>query len=232
MDHDRDALWFHVEQPSRFDDLKSLVHEGGGVDGHLLAHPPGGMLKRIGNGNARKLLPRQSPKRAARGGKYYSVDVFATLSVKALEDGVVLAVDRQQPSASSPDGVNYQFPGHHQHFLIGERDILAGFDRRIGGAQAKHAHHRAHHKLCRGIGGDRYGTLDAHANFGLARTKPAAQFARGFLGGHRDELRPKALYLLGEQIDVSTSRQRDHLEPFFEATDHVERSHADRASRA
>ena len=44
-------------------------------------------------------------------------------------DGVVLAVHRQDRDAAAPRGVHHQRAGHHEHFLVRERDGLAGVDR-------------------------------------------------------------------------------------------------------
>ena len=59
-----DRLWVYddinlirtnTEEPMGFDDLEPFVHERGGVDRDLPAHPPRGMLQGFFRGDALKL---------------------------------------------------------------------------------------------------------------------------------------------------------------------------------
>ena len=52
----------------------------------------------------------------------------AVMPVQALVDGVVLAVDRQDRDARRAGPVHHEAAGHHEHFLVGEGDGLAGVD--------------------------------------------------------------------------------------------------------
>ena len=58
MDDDVDARHFHVEEPAGFDHFEAFVEEGGGIDGDLAAHVPGGMLERLLDGGGGDLLAR------------------------------------------------------------------------------------------------------------------------------------------------------------------------------
>ena len=48
------------------------------------------------------------------------------MAFEALEDGVVLAVHRQDPPAAGPGGGDDEAPGEDENFLAGEREVLAG----------------------------------------------------------------------------------------------------------
>ena len=54
------------------------------------------------------------------------LSVGAPAPFEALENRVVLAVDRQQTHAVFAHRARHHLAGDHQHFLVGERDILAG----------------------------------------------------------------------------------------------------------
>ena len=68
-------------------------------------------------------------------------------AVQALVDGVVLAVDRQNRDAAAARRVHDETAGHHQHFLVGEANRLAGVDRREHGLERGRARRRAQHDI-------------------------------------------------------------------------------------
>ena len=74
---------------------------------------------------------------------------------QALEDRVVLAVDRQQRRAAFRDRVHEQRAAHHQRFLVGEQDALAGARRGERGGQARGADDRREHRVDLGQRRDR-----------------------------------------------------------------------------
>ena len=64
--------------------------------------------------------------RPAAGGQDRSCDVVRAIAGKALEDRIMLAIDRQQIVAPLPRGrVDHQRAGGDQRFLVGERDGAA-----------------------------------------------------------------------------------------------------------
>jgi hypothetical protein len=75
----------------------------------------------------------------------------------------VLAVDRQQGRAVLAHGVHEQLAGHHQRFLVGQQDLLAGAGGGQGRRQAGGADDGGHH----GVGVRRAGD---------ARTGPASPY--------------------------------------------------------
>jgi hypothetical protein len=66
---------------------------------------------------------------------------------QALEDGVVLAVDRHQRRPGALDRGEQQVPGHHQGFLVGEQQALAGLRGRERGTQPRGPHDGRHDAL-------------------------------------------------------------------------------------
>ena len=52
--------------------------------------------------------------------------VSSSSARQALENRVVLAVDRHDRGAGVASGVHQQLAGEHQRFLVGEQDALAG----------------------------------------------------------------------------------------------------------
>ena len=72
----------------------------------------------------------------------------------ALEDGVVLAVQRQQHRAALAHRLHKECAGHDQGFFIGQQDFLASINRRQGRAQTCCAHNRRHHGIHVRIGRD------------------------------------------------------------------------------
>ena len=95
----------HAKQPVRFDHLETLVHHGRGVYADLAPHHPIRMGTGFVRRHPRKFRERPLPERTAGGGEQDAADagrpgVPRVARRKALEDRVVLAVDRQQRRAA------------------------------------------------------------------------------------------------------------------------------------
>ena len=129
-----------VEQPARLDHLEPLVHQRRGIDRDLRSHRPGRMPQRVVAGHAARgraaVRPRNGPPDAVRIRRLTSSDRAA---VQALVDRVVLAVDRQHEHAVLAGGRHHERAGHHQDFLVRERDRLAGVDRGEHGVERRGA---------------------------------------------------------------------------------------------
>ena len=137
MNHDGDLLGRQIEQPVRLDHFEPLVHQGRGIDRDLAAHPPGRMIERLGDGYRCETIGRKAEKRTARRGQNDALERGAAASFEALENRVVLAIDRQQAYAALAHRGRHHLARDDQHFLVGERDILAGLDRRERGTRAR-----------------------------------------------------------------------------------------------
>ena len=76
-----------------FNELKTLVHERGAVDGDLGTHLPGWMRQSVVGRDVHELLTRISEERTTRTGEPNPLDVSGVLANKALENGAVLGVN-------------------------------------------------------------------------------------------------------------------------------------------
>ncbi len=113
MDDNLDLLGQHAEQQAGLDELQSLVHEGRGIHGNLASHHPVGMSDRLlgsrgGDGLAGPVTewpPGSGQENAPYTGRLRS---DTRVMWHALEDGVVLAVDRQQHRTASTHRLHEQ----------------------------------------------------------------------------------------------------------------------------
>ena len=143
----------------------------------------------------------------------------------------MLAVDRQQRDAVRARLAHHQRPGHHQHFLVRERDVAAGADRGERGREAHRADQRGDHEVRRML---RHGLepRGAHGDLDARAPEPLAQ-RRGQRGvGDRDERGPEALHLLRELLDVAPGRERGDRVALGEGFRDGERLLADTARAA
>ena len=139
MDDDLDLLVRHAEEEMRLDQLESFVGERRGVDGDLRAHVPGRVRERLRRGHAGQLLAALSPEGAARRGQHQGFDCCGRSVFQALEQGGVLAVDRQQPASSPLPRVQRQRACCDEALLVREREIGAALERPQRRGQAREA---------------------------------------------------------------------------------------------
>ena len=94
----------------------------------------------------------------------------------ALEDRVVLAVDRHQHRTALARGIDEQRARHHQRFLVGDQDVLAGARRRQRRRQPGSPDDGRHHDVHLGTGG--YGVQRVEAADDLRGALRGTQFER------------------------------------------------------
>src|SRR5579871_4188247 len=82
----------HVKKSACLDDLKSLIHERGGIDGDPLSHLPGGMIQGLFHRDGSKLRGRSVAEGTTRSGKPYPRDFVHTPAAHALVYSVMFAV--------------------------------------------------------------------------------------------------------------------------------------------
>ena len=123
-------------------------------------------------------VAREVAKRSARRGENQPPDLAPVTAVQALVDGVVLAVDRENRHAAAARGLRHQRARHDQHFLVGERDRLARFDRREHGLEASGPGRRADHDVDVGMRRHRHQTFGAAGHRRRARPAPHAARSR------------------------------------------------------
>ena len=89
-------IHWSVKEVMSLNELKALIHERGAIDGNLGTHLPGWMRQGVVGRNVFKLLARISEERTTRTGEPDPLDVGGVLANKALEDGTVLGVNRNE----------------------------------------------------------------------------------------------------------------------------------------
>ena len=128
--------------------------------------------------------------RSARRGQHQAADFAARAAVQALMNRVVLAVDRQDRDALARRGLGDDAAGHHQDFLVGERDRLAVLDRRedrferLGAARG--AQHEVHVRMRRD------GDEAVAAGAGNRHVRPGARSAAAGRSRRRSPSRRRA----------------------------------------
>jgi len=80
--------------------------------------------------DALERVARVIAERAAGRGQDQPLDLVRLPSMQALVNRVVLAVHRQDRHAAAAGRLRHERAGHHQHFLVRERNRLPRFDRR------------------------------------------------------------------------------------------------------
>ena len=105
------------------------------------------MLQGILAGHGTQLADRPAQKWPARRGQNDASHLIAAVPAQRLEDGVVLAVQWKQVDAGGARRAGDQLARNDQHFLVGKRDILAGFDRAQGRQEPQRPHECRHHQL-------------------------------------------------------------------------------------
>ena len=158
MDDHIQLLGRHVEEELGLDQLQTLVHERGRVDRDLAAHRPLGMLAGLLGRGGGDSLRRPGPERPARSGQDQTPNGTARIHAgsairQALEDGIVLAVDRQQRDAGLAAGSAEKRAGHDDGFLVGQQHRACAARRRQRGRQARRPDDGGHDRVdARGAG--------------------------------------------------------------------------------
>src|SRR6266508_3870869 len=127
--HHFDLLVRQLEEEVRLDQLETLVGERRRVDGDLRAHAPRRMRQRFRWSHVVELVTRPASEGASGGGEHERMHLVDTPALEALERGRVLAVDRNQPSAAPPPGLERELAGGDQALLVREREIDAVLQR-------------------------------------------------------------------------------------------------------
>ena len=226
------------EQPVGLDHLERLVHHGRGVDRDLATHHPvrvaAGLLRRhVGHRFRRAVAERATGCGEQDAAHARRTQVAREIARQALEDRVVLAVDRHQRRAVTAQLADEQAAGHHQRLLVGQQHPLAVASRLERGHQAGGPDDRRHHDRRIRMAGSGDAGLRPGGHFGLHA--PLAQPSRQCLGcsriGQHREFRPELEALFIQPLDLGRGGQCNHLEAIRMAPHDVERVHADRSGR-
>src|SRR5579863_1102127 len=148
MNDDINFIKRHVEEPVRLDNLERFVDQCGRINGDTLAHLPVWMRQGLFRSCLSDFSERSFPKRTTRGGEDQAPNFRVSSAAQALVNGIVLAIHRKQLDARLTRRRHYELTGGHQHFLVGESNLLASNDRTIGGFQTYDAHGGRDYNLC------------------------------------------------------------------------------------
>ena len=229
MDQHIEPFGWHVEQHLRLDQLQPLVHQRGRIDGNLAAHRPPGVpagLIRCGGGDLPGRPGAEWPTgRGEDQPAHGLLRIHAGTAVgQALEDGVVLAIDRQQRHAGCPAGAGKQRPGHDDRFLVGQQQCLCRPGRSQCGRQTGCPHDGGHDQIHPGRASHLGQLVGPHGQPGLhARAAQAClEPRRRRRMGNGHDFGPVALGQRQQLVDVATGRERVHAIAFRMAGHDIE----------
>src|SRR5207249_2062597 len=97
-----------------------FVEEGGGINGDLAAHDPGGMFEGALDGDPGEILPGGGSERPAGGGEPKAAHRGGRFAIQTLKDGGVLAVHGQDPASMLARFGHNDLAGHDEDFLGGD----------------------------------------------------------------------------------------------------------------
>lgn len=159
------------------------------------------MPQRVFRRDVRKRRDRHLAKRSSRRGEDDASNFFTPAAVQALVNRIVLAVDRKNGYAMRTRGGCHERTRHHQHFLVRERNCLAGLDGRQHGLERIRARGRADDDI--DIWVRRYGDEPLAARLRSQRGDRGAE-RRGLFaqsGGIRSGGKPHDLQLVWVRAD-------------------------------
>ena len=209
---DVDLVGPQAEQPVGLDDLEAFVHQRRRINRDLAAHAPGRMFQRVGGRHIRQFRESATTKRSARRRQHDSLHLGRATAMKTLVDRVVLAVDRQDRHAPLPRRRGDDAAGHHQDFLVRQRDALPMLDRRQHRLESVGPGRGAQHQIDVRMRGHGDEAIASRAGDGRAGSR-VFQAVDGVARSHRDDGGPVARGLLGETLGVLPCGQADHPEP-------------------
>jgi hypothetical protein len=105
------------------------------------------VLEGIGRLHFGEALDGPVAKRPAAGREHDPSHAGVRMPFKALEDCIVLAVDRKDFRVTPVRLRHHELPGEHEDLLRGQRKVLAGSQRGKRGFQACCAHHCDQHSI-------------------------------------------------------------------------------------
>src|SRR5579875_3363928 len=179
------------------------------------------MGQRLRDRDGAQLLQRGATERATGSGDEQTAYFLSTLTVQALPDGAVLAVDRPDFHASPPRLLHDEVPRHDQRLFVGKSDHFASPDRLQRGAEADKAGGSGHDDISSGMRYNLEQGLFAGNNAGQSLSCRLHDLWT--LGSTRHQRGPEFARLLRQQRDIAACRQCDYMKMLREAPHHVQR---------
>ena len=226
MDEDVDRIRRHPEEVMGFDDLETFVHHGRGVDRNLVAHFPGRMRERVGDGDVSERCEIAPQKWSARRREHDPLHLGVTAAAKGLMHGVVLGVDGKDFAAVLRRGARHDVAGGDEHFLVGDTDAFARFERRVNRRNAGGSDDggddriRTRQRRDRGCAFRAADDLDATFQSRPQRSDIVST-------ANRNNFRRVPLDLLREQLEIPARRKADYAQRIRKRVDDVERRASD-----
>ena len=121
-----------VKQPTGFDYLEALVHQGGGVYRNFPAHVPVRVFTGLGRRHLAELFRRHVQERTAGCREDYSRNtglfqvLFKTCG-QGLENSILLGVDRQNPGPITVPRFGKEFTCSAQGCFVGQQYFFSAF---------------------------------------------------------------------------------------------------------
>src|SRR5260370_16679213 len=118
MHHHIDLIRAHAKQPTRLNNLETLIHHRRRIDSDAVAHPPVRMRQRLFGRDVGQRRQRGLSKRPARRCQHQPPHFSVCSAAQALMHGVVFAIHGQKlppPLLSSPPP--HSPPPHHTSFF-------------------------------------------------------------------------------------------------------------------
>ncbi len=203
-----------LEEAAGLDDLESLVHHGGGVDGDALSHHPGWVLEGLGGGDRFELLKRGVTEGTTGGGEPDLFYFGGRASAHGLMDGVVFGVDGEESYVVLAGCGEDEFAGGYEALLVGEADGLAGADCGVGGFEAGYSDYRRDDEVdlrecgCVDASGGAVDYFDVAQACGF---EESFEGSGELFGGDGDELWTPALALGEGGIEVCAGGESDGM---------------------
>ena len=202
LHHHVDPVHRHIEEPARLHDLQTFVDHGGGIHGDLGTHDPVGMPEGLFHRHMLQLFLLPPAEGPAGGCDQQTADGFSVLPVQGLENGTVFTVHRQDPYLIFLCQTGDQMACRHHGLLVGQGDVLAGFDGFDGRTYADHPHDGCHQDFGFGHGGKLQQTVHPGNHLHIQIRHPFTQIPGTFFIPYRDQSGMKFPCLLLQFFDV------------------------------
>ena len=172
-------------------------------------------------------------KRPSGSGEDQTSDARRIAAFEALENGVVLAVDREDVQAARRRGAHDDLAGHHQDFLAGDGQVFSGFERSERRTESARADDGDQDDIRFRVGDEIDEAVFAEEDLRrVAGRESGAQFVEFQFVDEAKDAGAEAVRLLGEGRDAPVSRKADEFDAFWEVSRHLGRTLADGAGGA
>src|SRR5450830_2008717 len=238
VDYHLDLIRLRIEQPASLDQLQAFVHHARRIHGDLAPHGPvrvgAGLVRRhMFKISQRSLTERTTGSRKKNPPHADLAQATGKITGHALENRVVLTVERQQYRATLAHSLHKECAGHDQRFFISQQDFLAGIDSGQGRAQASGSDNGRHHSIHLGIGRNLLQSLLAHQHLSgqASGAQVILQAPRSNGPRHYSKTRRMAHAQRQQLTQAREAGQCEDLIAFRVTRDHIQGAQPYRASR-